>query len=146
MLFHLISVTKETYNNNQYNMTNTYLLFKVFIAIILISFSNNNLKAQETPIIDSLKTRINKENNDSLLAGLHADLAYHYRIISIDSLITHAKKRKNPYFTGTSWWYKWQFSSIENAYKNEPVFKRINTGKIRRNDKSDICRSSRNIA
>jgi len=56
-------------------MANTYLLCKVFIAIILVTFSNNYLKAQETPIIDSLKTRVNKEKNDSLLAGLHADLA-----------------------------------------------------------------------
>ncbi len=76
-------------------MANTYLLCKTFLALIVVYFSNNHLTAQESAVIDSLKTRIHKEKNDSLLAALHADLAYHYRIVSVDSMITYGKKSMN---------------------------------------------------
>jgi two-component system, NarL family, sensor kinase len=73
-------------------MVNRYLFFKVFIAITVVCFSVNYLTAQESMVIDSLKSRILKEKDDSMRAVLHGSLAFEYRLRSVDSMMTHAKK------------------------------------------------------
>ncbi len=73
-------------------MVNRYLFFKVFITIVAVCFSANYIAAQESIVIDSLKTRILKEKDDSLRAVLHGNLSFEYRLASIDSMLTHARK------------------------------------------------------
>ncbi|TVQ83228.1 MAG: hypothetical protein EA393_15710 [Bacteroidetes bacterium] len=86
---HLLSMLN---NFNQQNMANNFLIYKLLLVIVGFCFSHNFLAAQENPVIDSLKTRILKEKDDSLLTVLYADLAFQYRIGSADSMMTYAKK------------------------------------------------------
>jgi two-component system, NarL family, sensor kinase len=73
-------------------MVKRYLFFKVFITIVAVCFSANYISAQESIVIDSLKTLISKEKDDSLRAVRHNNLAFEYRLVSVDSMMTHAKK------------------------------------------------------
>ena len=73
-------------------MSNRYLLPRVFMAIVVVCLSVNILIAQESAIIDSIKTRILEEKNDSVRAVLHSNLSFEYRLSSVDSMMTHARR------------------------------------------------------